>query len=48
MKTTYIEVPSDGNYIIIKQNLDEGFLGFIVILTILFTIAYIFIKNTTN
>ena len=48
MEKSYIEVKPSDNYIIIKQNIDAGFIFSIVVLIVILTIAYIIIKNTTD
>lgn len=48
MEKSYIEVKPSDNYIIIKQNLDAGFIGSVLILIVILTIVYIIIKNTTD
>lgn len=48
MEKSYIEVKPSDNYIIIKQNVDAGFIFSIIILIAVLTTAYIIIKNTTD
>lgn len=48
MEKSYIKLKPSDNYIIIKQNLDEGLIGGILLLSIVFSILYIVIKNTTH